>query len=316
MSEDSELVPRASSLKSRASGLTLIEILIATSMMAAVLIPVATLIMGGLRRTEVSKHAAIAMAMGSNMLDEMLSPNLPFGAIDPTGQCPDGGVKGADLPKTLPSAGNRRAQACFRNVTGGPAATKLEKVLSDRQTPTRIKLSPEGLEFEIFLFAGIYADSVQSKPDLENELTFSYLANPHVKPDNLAQGQKILAPPAQVAQIFPYTKVPVAKVTNPITVFDYYPGWPQPPSGYAPSPTQLKDDIRQAFTEFDSNSQQPAFHAFYEDQRKFGKPDGGLMKLILGIRWNPNTHVTKGVGYTKNTKELWLVSFKADLLQH
>ncbi|MBI3890347.1 MAG: prepilin-type N-terminal cleavage/methylation domain-containing protein, partial [Candidatus Wallbacteria bacterium] len=52
-------------------GITLIEILIATAILAAVVIPVATFIMGGMRRTEISKHSAIALSLSANIMDNL-----------------------------------------------------------------------------------------------------------------------------------------------------------------------------------------------------------------------------------------------------
>ncbi|MBI4872689.1 MAG: prepilin-type N-terminal cleavage/methylation domain-containing protein [Candidatus Riflebacteria bacterium] len=300
-------------------GLTLIEILIATAILAAVVIPVATLIMGGLRRTEGSKHSAIAMAMAANIMDELLSPSLPFGCFDPKGESSVASPQGKAMILTLPSIGKGRPQATFRDF-GGVTAARCEKVLNDKPAGgpanTRIKVSDEGLQFEVFLFAGVYEDKIEPKADLKSELTFSYLPNPYLPSDPQAAGLKILGPPAPVDKLFPYTRVPEGKVAAPVNIYDYNPGWPKPPSGLAPSPTQLKEDISKVYDEFDAKTQKAEYFAFFEDQRKFGKPGGGLMKLVLGVRWNPNVHIGPGVGFTRNSREIWLVSFKADLLQH
>lgn len=305
-------------------GVTLIEVLIATLVLAIVVIPVATFIIGGLRRTEISKHSTIAMATASNIMDELINPALPFAAIDPTGSSGDGGVAGGTLPKTLPDCGGKRQQATFK-TTGGADAGKLERILNDGKKPdTRIKFSQEGLEFEVFFFAGVYKDFVATKPDVRSELTFAYLPNPYVPPDlpkagdppdSHAGGQRVLAQPAAVVNLFPYIRGPQGKTPTAATINDYYPGWPKPTRGYNAKGTALKDDILAVFDEFDTKSQKKEFFAFFEDQRRFGRADGGLMKLVLGVRWNPNAHVGKGLGYTKNSKELWLVSFKADLTQ-
>ncbi|MBI2944123.1 MAG: prepilin-type N-terminal cleavage/methylation domain-containing protein [Candidatus Wallbacteria bacterium] len=308
-------------MKELRRGVTLIEILIATAILAAVVIPVATFIIGGMRRTEISKHSAIALALGANIMDSLLSASVPFGSIDPKGTSGDGGVSGGALPKTLPSVANKRPQATFKNTTGGPPAAKLEGILNDRKkNDTRVKVSEEGLEFEVFFFAGVYADD-GTKPAIAKELTFCYVPNPYVPPDAVAANHKILGLPASPAtknpidKLFPYTRVHEARINPPTAITDYFPGWPKPPAGYKPSPGQLKDDIKKAFQEFDTKSQDPVFFASFQDQRDFGRPNGGLIKLVLGLRWNPNTNINQGVGYSKNTRELWLVSFKGDLAQ-
>jgi hypothetical protein len=53
------------------------------------------------------------------------------------------------------------------------------------------------------------------------------------------------------------------------------------------------------------------YHPYVVDQRQFGLNNGALMKLVVGVRFQPYTysHLRKGSG----VREFWLASLKADL---
>lgn len=278
---------------SRARGVTLVEILMATVIMTIVIIPVATLIFGGSSASEESRNYNTGINVAADIMANLLSPELPFKAIAPEG--------GPDTPLAW---GGTRKQAAFTSDF-----SSFEKLLSDGGDPGDRIIVKHNVQFETFFFAGRYADThtntAREDGDIVNELTFAYFSRP--KPD-LSSDER--------AEVFlpigrsPYKCTGEAQddpAKNRPRDVRCKPAWPWIDDlGKVPTPEDLKK-----LCTFGPDYTMPLI---VMDQDFFGEGDrGALMKILVGVRWNPLGNVSKGPGYRKNSREFWLVSFKAKL---
>jgi hypothetical protein len=158
-------------------GFSLMEVLVATSVVALSLFPVmsyfTTLQMSG----EAEEGDTEAVSIAANIVENIISPTVPFDAIRPAGD----GTPGTD--GLTRSVGNV-PQAAFTEE-------RWERLVSDNfSSGDRIKVSRKGVRYKVYFFAGVYhdrpnrtdtrgPDSGASIPDVSAELTFSYLPGPY-----------------------------------------------------------------------------------------------------------------------------------------
>jgi len=160
--------------------LSLVEVMVGVVVASVSLIPVvgyfSTLTMSG----ESEEADTDAISMASNIMENLISPTLPFDKIDPAG--------GSSLTKAYGTI----SQAGFSDP-------KWERLVSEKTVGTeRVRLSRKGVEFKVYFFAGIYHDRpnvtgtsgtdypagttpnpIPTVPDVDRELTFSYIPGPY-----------------------------------------------------------------------------------------------------------------------------------------
>lgn len=275
-------------------GVTLIEILMATVIMVIVIVPVATLIFGGAGASEESRNYNTGINVASDIMSRLLSPKLPFKAIDPEG----GTATGL-------SWGGTRKQATFTSDF-----SEYEKLLSDDGDPSNRIITRHNVQFETFFFAGNYKDShsntAREDGDIANELTFAYFSRPKPELDSSEQALVFL-PIDKSPYLCAGTFQDDDSAKNRPRDVRCKPAWPwKDDLGKIPSPEDLKK-----LCDFGPDYTMPLI---VMDQDYFGEGDkGALMKVVVGVRWNPLGNVEKGPGYRKNSREFWLVSLKAKL---
>lgn len=169
----------------RNPGFTLVELLLAGVILVLVLVPVMGLMSSQKTDAQSEEGMGDAVSLAQEIVEKLLSPAIPFRAIDPAGgaACARGGVAG-DV-----------AQAGFRDVTVRDvtySSTELETLLMDGEE----EVPGEGLyryrtyknrTYYVCFFAGKYADAPPRddprepgfrRPDVENTLTFMHLNKP------------------------------------------------------------------------------------------------------------------------------------------
>ena len=182
----------------RISGMTLIEILVAVTILATFVLPVYGLYMMNTRNRDYIRAWSNAIDISSNVMERILSEDVPFLAIEPEGYTPDSGEG------TKAVLANNRVQADFRESFGPLDFQKynLKSIFGAAKggdyrldgDGDRI-ITKGGVDFKILLWAGIYADDSSSpSPDADlsykynadptKELTFSYYPNPWFDPNN------------------------------------------------------------------------------------------------------------------------------------
>ena len=92
----------------RISGMTLIEILVAVTILATFVLPVYGLYMMNTRNRDYIRAWSNAIDISSNVMERILSEDVPFLAIEPEGYTPDSGEG------TKAVLANNRVQADFR----------------------------------------------------------------------------------------------------------------------------------------------------------------------------------------------------------
>lgn len=274
-------------------GITFVEILLAVFMLAVVVLPVASLIFGGVGASEESRSYNTGINVARDIMDKILSPQLPYGAI-----VPEAG-EAVEL-----SYGGSRKQAGF-----APGFEAFEKAFSDDGDTARRMIKRQGTEFETFFFAAPYLDTEdngpQDPPAPDKELTFCFFRNPYyekTQSDRTAvfvepAGKPYQSPGADLGSedandprnpscmaAWPWADEP-DKVPSPSDVAEIW----NPRAGYE-VPLVIYDQ------------------AYYNEGQA-----GSMMKVVVGVRWNPKGRVSKGVGYMKGSREFWLVSLKAKL---
>tara|TARA_Y100000589_G_C27162095_1_gene633233 strand:+ start:895 stop:1983 length:1089 start_codon:yes stop_codon:yes gene_type:complete len=182
----------------RTSGMSLIEILVAVTILATFLLPVYGLYMMNTRNRDYIRAWSNAIDISSNVMERLLSEDVPFLAIEPEGYSSD---EGEDTKAIL---ANDRAQADFRESFGDLdfQSYNLESILgASKGGDYRVDkdgdriITKGGIDFKVLLWAGIYADDPASpSPDADlsykhnadptRELTFSYYPNPWFDPNN------------------------------------------------------------------------------------------------------------------------------------
>ena len=228
-------------------------------------------------------------------MDRLLSHKVPFSAILPDGgPAVDGGFKSG-----LKQAGFSAAHASLEEIVGGGERVIVRK----------------GTRYEVYLFAGTYADTVTDKADFEKELTFAYFKNPWVEQDAAVKQDVVLR--QNVAKYMPYKAEGTLTVTkrdgSTVTVDPDDPraqmGWPKLGAGggdpWTPSFFQVRSFLSSGSVGVD-------YPLMVRDQDFYKEKDGGFMKLVLGLRWAKGT-ARPGAAGLRNTQEFWLVSYKARL---
>tara|TARA_Y100000589_G_scaffold146736_1_gene140390 strand:+ start:1651 stop:2748 length:1098 start_codon:yes stop_codon:yes gene_type:complete len=182
----------------RAAGMTLIEILVAVAILATFVLPVYGLYMMNTRNRDFLRAWDNALDISSNIMERLLSEDVPFLAIEPEGYISD---EGKDTKAIL---ANNRAQADFRESFGTLdfQSYNLKSILgASKGGDYRVDddgdriITKGGIDFKILLWAGIYADDPNSpstttdltykhNADPTRELTFSYYPNPWFDPNN------------------------------------------------------------------------------------------------------------------------------------
>ena len=178
--------------RQRTSGMSLIEILVAVTILATFLLPVYGLYMMNTRNRDYIRAWSNAIDISSNIMERLLSEDVPFLAIDPEGYISD---VGEDTKAIL---ANGRVQADFRDSFGALNFQNynLKSILgASKGGDYRVDavgdriITKGGIDFKILLWAGIYADepaspspaadlSYKHNADPTREMTFSYYPNP------------------------------------------------------------------------------------------------------------------------------------------
>jgi hypothetical protein len=160
-------------------GFSLVEILIAGTVMVAVTVPLVGLLTTQKTDARSEDLMAEAVALAQDVMEKILSPRIPFDAINPNG--------GSGLVQGGP--GKNVAQAGFTQAI-------LEELVSDgteprpdlANRPCRYK-AYKGRTFYVYFFAGKYPlhpakapnvpeDPGYAPPDVDHTLTFAYLEKP------------------------------------------------------------------------------------------------------------------------------------------
>jgi len=172
---------------SRRRGLTLVEIVVAVAILVTFLLPVFGLFMMNTRSTEFTSSWSVALNMAHNVMERMITEDVPFLSIDPEGF--GGGTQSL----------SGRGQMDFRDSFGSLDFTnfRLPSILgADGSGTYRLDddgdriIVKHGISYKIMVWAGIYANddgrpastgtsnSYKQNALPERELTFSYYPNP------------------------------------------------------------------------------------------------------------------------------------------
>jgi hypothetical protein len=163
------------------TGLSLVEILIASAVLAAVLLPLVGLLISSKTDQQSEEGMSEAVTLAANLMETLLSAQVPFEAIDAGG--------GGNWVKGGP-AGTVK-QAGFK-PTAGLDANELEGLISDGEeippgTSEKHRFKNfRGKTYYICLFAGKFpshpgkefTEPGFQQPDLKQTLTFSYVERP------------------------------------------------------------------------------------------------------------------------------------------
>lgn len=301
------------------------EILLATFVLAVVMIPILQLIFGGLKDTARGRDRATAVSLATNIMSQLLH-KVPFDQFQP-----DEGPTPLDVQAFFQSQVEQPGLYATRKqcLLGGTDSV-WEKLLDQTPGDGQRTIVKEGTSFEVILFAGMYKDDGAPRegrydvPHLTEELTFSFFRNPRPQPDD-ASDQAAIRKQVVLQSHFPYaedgefTRDRSGSTPDYMRRADYpelRPGWPNLAGpitednfyrgdGQGKTPAGSGDDPNA-----DVRLEWPR-RTF--DLSEFRESEGVMLKLVLGLRWKPGADGTRGSDYTKTTKEFWLVSFKAKL---
>jgi prepilin-type N-terminal cleavage/methylation domain-containing protein len=184
---------RKMSFLKKVKGFTLIEVMVAISILVVFLLPVFGLFSMNNRRNEYNRSWSVGLDLAHNIMERILSEDVPFLAINTQGYTE--GTK----------ATGGRVQADFYDARGGTNGSdidfmggrqyNLKSILgagSDgsyrkHQTTQDRIIVKHGVEYKVLFWAGIYKsdasspaanDSYKYNADPTKELTFSYFPNP------------------------------------------------------------------------------------------------------------------------------------------
>lgn len=306
--------------RSSRQGLSLVEIMLATVVLAIVMIPILNLIFGGLRETTRGRDKATAVSLATNVMTQLLD-KVPFDqfkvaeAAGPIAQDPAVFFKSTN--ETAGGVSNRP------QVILGTMDSQWEAILDQDDsvgdgTRTIVK---DGTSFEIILYGGMYTDLDETngsfnKPNLANELTFSYFRNPVV--DMTGAERATARKQVVLSSKFPYEATGSAAVSGVTRVDDprFEPGWPDPGGDDTVTGSNWYKGPSSSFSagsEDPNEDPTPTWPRHTLDLRDFREDRGALIKLVLGVRWKTGSRDGSGGDFTATTKEFWLVSFKAKL---
>lgn len=166
-------------IRATRKGFTLVEVLIAALVLVMVVIPLVGLLTSGKTDQASEEGMSEAVAFCQEMMEKLLSNNLPFEAIDPGG--------GAAFTKAIGGV-NQAGFLPSVSVRGQTfSGADLEKILSDRTVGTDRVREVKRKQYKVYFFAGRYPDGAPvpdtrespfRRPDMDNTLTFSYLEKP------------------------------------------------------------------------------------------------------------------------------------------
>ncbi|MBW7875666.1 MAG: hypothetical protein H3C47_06750 [Candidatus Cloacimonetes bacterium] len=174
-------------------GMTLVEIMVGISILVTFLLPVMGLFSMNNRSNEFSESWVVAMDMANNIMERLISEDVPFLAIDEQGY--GGGtatLSGRTQAEFLDSRGSLNfASFDLKSVLGGNGGTYKTDADGDRI------ISRRGTDYKILFYAGVYKENGATNPDTSlspgggsrtirlkrnanpgGELTFSYYPNP------------------------------------------------------------------------------------------------------------------------------------------
>lgn len=304
-------------------GLSLVEILLATVVLAIVMIPILNLIFGGIRETTRGRDKATAVSLATNIMTQLLD-KVPFeefkvdDASGPTAADPSDFFKATNEG---PGGVTNRPQVIFGD---GPSSSQWETILDQDGdlSDGRRTILKDGTSFEVILYGGMYSDLDETngsfnKPNIGQELTFSYFRNPVVQ---MTGSERAVARKEVVlSDHFPYEAPGTAAASGVNRVDDprFEPGWPDPGSDDTVTGNNWYKGPGSSFSagssEDPNESPSETWPRHTLDLRDFREDRGAMIKLVLGLRWKTGSKDGSGSDYTATTKEFWLVSFKAKL---
>ena len=305
--------------------MTLVEILLATFILVSVLLPIGGLIFGGLRGSESSKSFNVGANMAANVMDQLISAEVPFRAIDTQGGptvdeivamsgFTDATRTNSDKEALISSAGSVKT-AGFKSEFADLETKIFGALGAPENCSDKIRcIYDKGYVYEVYWFAGIYKDENSDGAKYKEELTFSFFKNPYVPVDSGEVTNVVLSDSSKA----PYTAVK-EEISDPVfgEIVDpkdprSRPGWPD----LGGSDTDWEEKPTYEFVSEKAEQGMPAginldFPLVFTDLDEFNEADGGLMKMIVGIRWGPKTGMRrKGTGSQQRSHEFWLVSMK------
>lgn len=314
--------PRVPRPRSRA-GLNLIEIMLATFVLAVVMIPILQLIFGGVKDTARGRDRSTAVALAANIMTQLIE-KVPYSAFKP-GEGPK--ALGLDdfFKSTAEEAGLLAdKEQCLLEALD----SDWERILDQDRNPgdgqrTVVK---NGTTFEILLYAGTYQDDGSAPgaggynaPKLKGELTFSFFRNPHIEMTSAerAATRELVVDTAHPPYESEGTDIGVTRIDDP-RVKPGWPGWPSMKDELVVDAANFyRGDSSTIGTEdpneFPAEATLRKWPRQSLDLADFREETGALLKLVLGVRWRSGAGGGKEGGYARTTKEFWLVSFKAKL---
>jgi len=302
----------------RRAGLSLVEILLATFVLAVVMIPILQLIFGGIKETARGRDRATAVSLATNIMTQLLD-KVPFSQI-----APEGGPKAQDPAEFFQAPDETAGGVSDRDqaLLGGDLGSEFEKILDQDDSPGDgvRSIFKEGTRFEVILYAGVYQDDGDdgggtfNAPHMTDELTFSYFKNPHIDMDGARRSE--VRRMVVLDGDYPYDSEGDASGTiDRVDDPRFRPGWPD----LSPGDTITQENFYKGPGRGLPGSEDPnadpevRWPRHTLDLSDFREEDGAMLKLVLGIRWRPGVRDGGGDGLTRTTKEFWLVSFKAKL---
>lgn len=313
--------PRILPTRRSRRGLSLVEIMLATVVLAVVMIPILNLIFGGLRETTRGRDQATAVSLATNIMTQLLD-KVPFEAFKVDDAA---GPLAKDPGEFFQSANEGRSDMAGTRtqVVLESLDSQWERILDQDDNPgdgerTIVK---DGTSFEVILYGGIYDDVDETngsfnKPNLSTELTFSYFRNPVVEMDGAARAAA--RKEVVLTSNFPYQATGSAPGAGVERVDDprFQPGWPDPGSDTTVTGSNWYKGPSSTFSagsEDPNEDPEPTWPRHTLDLRDFREDRGAMLKLVLGLRWKTGSRDGSSSDYTGTTKEFWLVSFKAKL---
>ena len=219
--------------------MTLVEILLASFILVSVLIPIGGLIFGGLRSSESSKSFNMGANIAANVMDQLLSAEIPFRAIDPEGGPTVGEIAGIENMEGSNSSDSLISGMDSRKTAGFSSGydaleDKIFGALGQPQDGCSRVIYDKGYIYEVYWFVGVYKDEVSGEADHRGELTFSFFKNPYVPVYEDQKTNITLSDPSKAPYVADYEVIhdPISgAITDPKDPRSR-PGWPDGPRGY------------------------------------------------------------------------------------
>ena len=160
------------------AGMTLVEIVVAATILVTFLLPVFGLFLYNSRSTEFTSSWSVGLDLAANVMERLLSEDVPFLAIEPEGF--GGGSR----------ALSGRTQMDFRGGFGTMdfSGYKLQSILGgDSAGGYRLGakgnriIVKHGIEYDILVWAGIYKDAPSSPDSSQPGFSYKHMANPRTE---------------------------------------------------------------------------------------------------------------------------------------